>query len=293
MKRDERLMLVGLSLLSAFLVGELIAAVIAHSLALLADAGHMATDVLALAAALIAARLARRPAIGHWTFGLARAEVLSALFNGATLFVVAAIVTVEAIRRLIHPVGVTGGTLVVVSVVGLAVNVVVHAVLHRADQHSINIKGVVAHVLTDAYAFAATIIAGVVVMATGWHRADPVASLVVVVLLLRAARGLLLESGRVLLEAAPSEVDLALVRRHLLDATYVVDVHDLHVWTVTSGLPALSVHVVITDECFTTGRAPQLLDELQACLAGHFDVEHSTFQLEPAGHAEHEAATHH
>src|SRR4051812_32384061 len=124
MKRDERLMLVGLSLLSAFLIGELIAAVIAHSLALLADAGHMATDVLALAAAVLAARLARRPAVGHWTFGLARAEVLSALFNGATLFVVAAIVTVEAVRRLIHPVEVTGGTLVVVSAVGLAVNVI-------------------------------------------------------------------------------------------------------------------------------------------------------------------------
>lgn len=286
-------MLVGLSLLSAFLVGELIAAVIAHSLALLADAGHMATDVLALAAAVLAARLARRPAVGHWTFGLARAEVLSALFNGATLLVVAAIVTVEAIRRLIHPVDVTGATLVVVAAVGLVVNVVVHAVLHRADRHSINIKGVVAHVLTDAYAFAATIIAGVVVMATGWRRADPIASLFVVLLLLRAARSLLQESGRVLLEAAPSEVDLALVRRHLLDSTHVVDVHDLHVWTVTSGLPALSVHVVITDDCFITGHAPQLLDELQACLAGHFDVEHSTFQLEPAGHAAHEASTHH
>jgi cobalt-zinc-cadmium efflux system protein len=293
MKRDEQLMLVGLSLLSAFLVGELIAAVIAHSLALLADAGHMATDVLALAAAVVAARLARRPAVGHWTFGLARAEVLSALFNGATLLVVAAIVTVEAIRRLVHPANVTGATLIIVAGIGLVVNVIVHAVLHRADQHSINIKGVVAHVLTDAYAFAATIIAGIVVTTTGWHRADPIASLFVVVLLLKAARGLLVESGRVLLEAAPSEVDLELVRSHLMDTSYVVDLHDLHVWTVTSGLPALSVHVVITDECFTTGRAPQLLDELQACLSGHFDVEHSTFQLEPAGHSEHEAATHH
>jgi cobalt-zinc-cadmium efflux system protein len=292
MKRDERLMLVGLSLLSAFLVGELIAAVFAHSLALLADAGHMATDVMALAAAVLAARLARRPAVGHWTFGLARAEVLSALFNGATLLVVAAIVTVESIRRLVHPVDVTGATLVIVAAVGLVVNLVVHAVLHRGDHHSINMKGVVAHVLTDAYAFAATIVAGVVVMTTHWHRADPIASLVVVVLLLRAARGLLTESGRVLLEAAPSELDLALVRRHLIEADYVVDVHDLHVWTVTSGLPALSVHVVISEDCFTTGRAPQLLDELQACLAGHFDVEHSTFQLEPAGHADHEAATH-
>jgi cobalt-zinc-cadmium efflux system protein len=292
MKRDERLLLVGLVLLAAFLVGEIVAAVLAHSLALLADAGHMATDVLALGAAVLAARLARRPPEGHLTFGLARAEVLSALFNGTTLIVVAAIVTVEAIRRLIHPADVHGGTLVAVAAAGLAVNVVVTGVLMRADRHSINVKGVVAHVLTDAFAFAATIVAGVVIMATGWRRADPVASLVVVALLLRAARGLLLESGRVLLEAAPSEVDLELVRHHLMEASYVVDLHDLHVWTVTSGLPALSVHVVISDDCFTTGRAPALLDELQACLAGHFDVEHSTFQLEPAGHSEHEVATH-
>jgi cobalt-zinc-cadmium efflux system protein len=252
----------------------------------------MATDVMAIAAAVLAARLARRPAVGHWTFGLARAEVLSALFNGTTLLVVAAIVTVEAVRRLIHPAAVGGGTIVIVAAAGLAINVIVHGVLSRADRRSINIRGVVAHVLTDAYAFAATIVAGVVVMTTGWRRADPVASLVVVVLLVWAARRLLTESGRVLLEAAPSEVDLELVRRHLMDASYVVGLHDLHVWTVTSGLPALSVHVVISDDCFTTGRAPALLDELQACLAGHFDVEHSTFQLEPAGHSEHEVATH-
>jgi cobalt-zinc-cadmium efflux system protein len=292
MKRDERLLLVGLGLLTAFLIGELVAAVLAHSLALLADAGHMATDVLALAAAVLAARLARRPAVGHWTFGLARAEVLSAAFNGITLVVVAAIITVEAIRRLIHPVDVHGLTLVVVALIGLVVNLIVAAVLARADRRSINIAGVVAHVLTDAYAFAATIAAGVVVITTGWRRADPVASLLVVALLLRAARGLLAASGRVLLEAAPSEVDIALVRRHLLEASYVVDLHDLHVWTVTSGLPALSVHVVIAEDCFTTGRAPALLDELQACLSGHFDVEHSTFQLEPAGHSDHETATH-
>jgi cobalt-zinc-cadmium efflux system protein len=292
MKRDERLLLVSLGLLLAFLVGELVAALIAHSLTLLADAGHMATDVLALAAAVVAARLARRPAQGHWTFGLARAEVLSAAFNGITLVVVAAIVTVEAVRRLINPVVVTGRTLVVVAVVGLVVNLVVTAVLARADRRSINVAGVVAHVLTDAYAFAATIVAGIVIITTGWNRADPVASLLVVVLLLRAARSLIMASGRVLLEAAPSEVDVELVRRHLLDAPYVVDLHDLHVWTVTSGLPAISVHVVISEDCFSTGRAPVLLDELQACLAGHFDVEHSTFQLEPAGHSDHEAATH-
>jgi cobalt-zinc-cadmium efflux system protein len=293
MKRDERLMLVALALLLAFLVGELVAAVLADSLALLADAGHMATDVLALAAAVLAARLARRPAIGHWTFGLARAEVLSAAFNGITLVVVAAIVTVQAVRRLVQPAGVHGSTVVLVALIGLAVNLVVTSVLARSDSRSLNVAGVVAHVLTDAYAFAATLAAGLVVVTTHWERADAVASLLVVGLLLRAARSLLTSSGRVLLEAAPTEVDLSLVRRHLLDTPYVVDLHDLHVWTVTSGLPALSVHVVISDDCFAAGKSPALLDELQSCLAGHFDVAHSTFQLEPAGHADHEAATHH
>jgi cobalt-zinc-cadmium efflux system protein len=290
--QDERPLLISLGLLAAFLVGEVIAAFAAHSLALIADAGHMVTDVLALAAAVIAARLAKRPAVGHWTFGLARAEVLSAAGNGITLLVVAGVVTFEAIRRLVHPANVGGVTVIVVASIGLAVNLVVTTVLHGADQGSMNVRGAVAHVLTDAYAFAATIIAGVVVVTTGWQRADPVASLVVVLLLLRAAYGLLRESGRVLLEAAPSDVDLTLVRRHLLESPYVVDCHDLHVWTVTSGLPALSVHVVVADECFAQGRAGRVLDDLQTCLAGHFDVEHSTFQLEPAGHREHEDATH-
>jgi cobalt-zinc-cadmium efflux system protein len=292
MKRDERLLLVGLALLTVYLIGELIAAALAHSLTLFADAAHMATDVLALAAAVVAARLARRPAVGHWTFGLARAEILSAAFNGVTLVVVAILVSVEAIRRLINPVHTHGRTLVTVAIVGLAVNLVVSAVIHRANRESLNVAGVVAHVVTDSYAFALTIAAGIVIITTGWPRADPIASLLVVVLLLRAARGLLMDSGRVLLEAAPSEVDLALVRSHLLETPYVVDLHDLHVWTVTSGLPALSVHVVIDEDCFINGRAPGLLDELQACLAGHFDVEHSTFQLEMVGHSDHESATH-
>jgi cobalt-zinc-cadmium efflux system protein len=290
--RDERLLVTAFGLLTAFLVGEVIAALVVHSLALLADAGHMVTDVLAIGAAVIAARLARRPAVGHWTFGLARAEVLSAALNGVTLLVVAAIVTVDAIIRLIHPRPVGGGTVIVVGSIGLVVNVICASLLHRTERQSINIAGAIAHIVTDAYGFVAAVAAGVIIVTTGWQRADSVASLLVVVLLLRAARGMLAASGRVLLEAAPSELDMELVRRHLVESPFVVDVHDLHVWTVTSGLPALSVHVVIADECFTSGQAPALLDELQACLAGHFDVEHSTFQLEPAGHADHESAAH-
>jgi cobalt-zinc-cadmium efflux system protein len=290
--RDDRLLVVATSLLAAFLATEVVVALAVHSLALLADAGHMATDVVALAAALMAARLARRPAVGHWTFGLARAEVLSAAVNGITLVVVAAIVTVEAIRRLFQPSHPDGKAMIVVGLAGLLVNVVAALVLSRTERRSMNLVGAMAHVVTDAYGFAVSIAAGIVIVATGWQRADPVASLVLVPLLLHAARGLLTASGRVLLEAAPTDVDLALVREHLLESSYVVDVHDLHVWTVTSGLPAISVHVVIAEDCFTTGRAPALLDELQACLAGHFDVEHSTFQLEPAGHSDHEPALH-
>lgn len=292
MEHDERLLLVSLGLLGGFLVAEVVVAIFAGSLALLADAGHLVTDAFAIAAAVLASRLARRPAQGHWTFGMARAEVLSAAVNGITLLMVAAVVLAEAIRRLIHPATVTGAAVVAVAAVGLAVNIVVAAVLARAQRRSMNIAGVAAHVVTDAYSFAATIVSGIVILATGWQRADSVASLVVVGLMLATAWRLLATSGRVLLEAAPDEVDIELVRSHLLAASHVIDVHDLHIWTVTSGLPALSVHVVVPDVCFAAGQAPQLLDELQACLAGHFDVEHSTFQLEPAGHSEHEVATH-
>lgn len=281
-----------LLLLAGYLAVEIVVALLVHSLALLADAGHMATDVLALAVAVVASRLARRPAVGHWTFGLARAEVLSAAVNGITMLVIAVIVTVEAVRRLVHPADTGGGAMVAVGLAGLAANLLVALVLGRTERRSMNLAGAMAHVITDAYGFGAAVVAGVVITTTGWHRADPIASLAVVGLLLYAARSLIKASGRVLLEAAPSDLDLELVRTHLLETSYVVDVHDLHVWTVTSGLPALSVHVVIAEDCFTTGRAPALLDELQACLAGHFDVEHSTFQLEPAGHSDHEPALH-
>lgn len=292
MTRDDRLLLVATALLAGFLATELSVALTFHSLALLADAGHMVTDVIALVAVVVAARLARRPAVGHWTFGLARAEVLSAAINGVTLVVVAIIVLVEAIRRIVTPAHPSGAAMITIGLIGLAVDMTAALVLSRTARRSMNVTGAMAHVLTDAFGFAAAIAAGVVIVTTGWRRADPVASLVLVVVLARVARSLLAASGRVLLEAAPSDVDMALVREHLLEAPYVVDVHDLHVWTVTSGLPALSVHVVIADECFTAGRAPALLDELQACLAGHFDVEHSTFQLEPAGHSDHEPALH-
>ena len=292
-RRDIRLLGVALSMIVCFLAVEVVAGLLASSLALLADAGHMLVDALALVMAMAAGRLALRPAEGRWTFGLARAEVLSAAINGVTLLVISAVIAVEAVRRLVHPLDVEGVPLVVVAVGGLAVNVGATAVLARADRRSLNIAGAFAHVVTDAYAFAATIVAGVVVLTTGFNRADPIASLVVVALMLRAAWGLLRDSGHVLLEAAPEHVDLSNLRGHLLDTAHVLDVHDLHVWTSGSRLPSVSAHVVVADACFSEGLAPRLLDELQDCLVGHFDVEHSTFQLEPAGHTQHEPGAHH
>ena len=289
---DRRYLLIALALLSAFMLAEVITAVISGSLALLADAGHMLADVGAIGGALWAIRLAGRPAAGSWTFGWKRAEILSAAGNGVTLLVVSGIVAVEAVSRLIWPPRVDGGPVIAVAAAGIVVNVAVVWVLARADRSSLNVQGAFRHVLTDLYGFIGTIIAGVVIVATGYTRADAIASLVVVVLMLRAAWGLLRDSGRVLLEAAPRNMDLDDVRAHLLANGHVHDVHDLHAWTVTSSLPTLSAHVVIDDSCFSDGHAPRLLDELQACLTGHFDVEHSTFQLEAAGHARHEGGTH-
>jgi cobalt-zinc-cadmium efflux system protein len=290
--RDARLLLTAAALLSGFMVVELVVAALESSVALLADAGHLLADVLALLMAAGAARLARRAAAGRWTYGLERAEILSAAVNGVTLAVVGAVVAVEAVHRLVDPAAVHGAPLVVVALVGLVVNVGAVALVGRADRGSLNVAGALAHVVTDAVALAATLVAGIVLLATGWRRADPAASLVVVVLMAKAAVSLLRASGRVLLEGSPEHVDLDELRRHLLDTRHVVDVHDLHVWTAGARLPLLTAHVVLDDECFSHGEAPIVLDELQRCLSGHFDVEHSTFQLEPAGHLAHEAGMH-
>ena len=289
---DSRYLLIALALLAAFMLAEIVVAVLSGSLALLSDAGHMLSDVGAIGGALWAIRLAARPAAGSWTFGWKRAEILSAAGNGITLLVVSGIVTVEAVSRLISPPQVDGGPVVAVAAAGIVVNIAAAWVLARANRSSLNVEGAFRHVLTDLYGFVGTVIAGVVILATGWTQADAIASLLVVGLMLKAAWGLLRDSGRVLLEAAPEGMNLEAVRAHLLSTDHVHDLHDLHAWTVTSGLPALSAHIVVDDTCFYDGHVPRLLDQLQACLAGHFDVEHSTFQLEAAGHAGHEPGTH-
>src|SRR5215475_13077243 len=289
---DRRFLRAALMLVTAFVVAEVVVAVTARSLALLSDAGHMLADTGAIGGALWAIQLAARPPAGAWTFGWKRAEIIAAAVNGVTLLVVAGIVTVQAVQRLVHPADVRGGPVLAVALAGIAVNLVAARLLARASQSSLNVAGAFRHVLTDLYGFLGTAAAAVIILATGYARADSIAALVVVGLMLRAAWSLLRASGRILLEAAPEDMNLDDVRAHLLATSHVRAVHDLHAWTVTSSLPALSAHVIIDDSCFTDGHAPLLLDQLQACLAGHFDIEHSTFQLEASAHAAHEPGTH-
>lgn len=289
---DRRWLLVAMALLVGFMVAEVVVALTSRSLALLADAGHMLTDIGAIAGALWAMRLAARPAGGQWTYGWKRAEILSAALNGVALLVIAGMVLVESVRRLVSPVATAGLPMLVVALAGCLVNLAAAAAMARANRASLNVEGAYQHVLTDLYGFIGTAVAAVVILLTGWHRADPVASLVVVALMAYAGGRLLRESGHILLERAPDSVDIEEVRRHLLGVEQVVEVHDLHAWTVTSGLPAVSAHLTLTSVCFHDGAAPQVLDRVQACLAGHFDIEHSTFQLEPATHADHEPGMH-
>lgn len=289
---DRRYLGFALALIVAFMIGEVVAAIVSGSLALLADAGHMLTDAAALAMALWASRLAERPTTDVWTFGFKRAEIVSAALNGIALLLTGALIAFEAIERLLHPSPVNGAVLVAVAGAGIAVNLAATLAIAHADRASLNVAGAFAHLLTDLWAFLGTAIAGVVIVVWGIERADAVAALAIVALMLLAARRLLRDSGRVLLEAAPAAVDLGDVRAHLLQAEHVSDVHDLHAWVVTSDLPALSAHIVVNEHCFADGHAPRILDELQACLLGHFDLEHSTFQLEPPGHASHETNPH-
>ncbi|MGA2969848.1 MAG: cation diffusion facilitator family transporter [Acidimicrobiales bacterium] len=289
---NVRFLMLALGLVALFLIVEVLAAFFGRSLALLADGGHMLTDVAALGMSAWAVRLAKRPSEGRWTFGLKRAEILSAAVNGVTLIAIALLIAVEAIQRLVTPQHVHGVVVLTVALVGAAVNVVVAAVLSKANRTSLNIRGAYVHILTDLYAFIGTAIAGLIIILTKWDRADPIASLFVVLLMIWTAWGLLRDAGKILLQASPDNLDLVHVRSHLSEVDHVLDIHDLHAWTVTSGQTTLSAHVVVEDHCFDSGHAPQVLDALQTCLTEHFDVAHATFQLEPATHASHEDGLH-
>jgi cobalt-zinc-cadmium efflux system protein len=281
-----------LMLLAAFMGVEIAVAFAAHSLVLLSDAGHMLADVGAIAGSYIAIRLASRPETESHTYGMMRAEILAAAGNGITLLLVAALVTFEAIERLIHPAAVHGWAVIIVAAVGVGVNIIAAVFISRADRSSLNIQGAYAHIVTDLWGFIGTVVAGIVIVATGFARADSIASLLVVALMLRAAVSLLRPAIRILLEATPDDMDLDEVRQHLLELPEVQSVHDLHAWTLTSSLPILTAHIVVTDECISTGESGRVLDHLQECLAGHFDVAHSTLQFETAGHLGHEVGWH-
>ncbi len=289
---DHRRLALALGLVLTYMATEAVVGLLTSSLALLSDAAHMLTDAGAIAGAMWALRLAHRPSTPTWSYGLKRAEILSAAANGVTLLVVGFLLLVGALQRLAHPSSVDALPMLLVALSGVVVNTAATWVVAKGDRRSLNIQGVFRHMVTDLYAIGATVAAAAVILATGWDRADPVASLVIVVLVLKAAWGLLRASAHILLEGTPETMDLDEVRQHLLELPEVVAVHDLHAWTLTSDLPALTAHVVVTDECLNNGTMPRLLDLLQDCLAAHFDVEHSTFQVEAATHTDHEAPTH-
>ncbi|MDQ1288902.1 MAG: cobalt-zinc-cadmium efflux system protein [Actinomycetota bacterium] len=281
-----------LALTSTVLAIQLIGAVTSGSLALLADAGHMFTDAAGLALALFAAVLAARPPTPRRTWGFLRAEVLAAGAQATVLLLVGGFVLVEGIGRLIDPPGVAPVPMAAFGGVGLVGNLIAVAVLATADRQSLNLRAAFLEVVNDALGSASVIVAALLISLTGWTRFDAVASLLIAVLIVPRTLGLLRESVGVLLESTPPGLDLDAVRAHILGVSHVVGVHDLHATLVATGLPVLTAHVIVDDGCFHDGCVPQLLDALQTCLAGHFDVGHSTFQIEPAAHAEHEHAHH-
>ncbi|HEX8497096.1 MAG TPA: cation diffusion facilitator family transporter, partial [Actinomycetales bacterium] len=276
---------------SVFLL-EVVGALVSGSLALLADAAHMATDALGIGMALGAVTLAQRPARGRRTFGWQRVEVLAAVANGLLLIGVGAYVVIEAVRRIGDPPDIHAGWMLGVAVLGLAVNVGSLTLLHAGQGESLNTRGAYLEVVGDALGSVAVIVAAVVIATTGWTAADVVASFAVGALVLPRAWTLLREAFDVLLEAAPKGVDLDDVRAHVLGVPGVLDVHDLHAWTITSGQPVLSAHVVVSEEVLAEGHGGRVLDALCSCLGAHFDLEHCTFQLESSTHRGHEAPVH-
>lgn len=291
---DRRRLVVVLVITTTVLVAEVVGAWASGSLALLADAGHMLTDAAGLVIALIAATLATRPETDARTWGYRRAEVLAATLQAAVLLVVGVVVIVEGVRRLLDPPPVATGAMLVFGVIGLVGNLVSMWVLTRGSSGTLNMRAAVLEVAADALGSVAVLLAAAVIALTGWHAADAVVSIGIGVLILPRTLRLLRETAEVLLEATPRGLDLAQVRAHLLALDHVHGVHDLHASQIATGLPVLTAHVVIDDSCFLDGHAPRMLDELQTCVTAHFNisVEHSTFQLEPADHADHEGGLH-
>jgi cobalt-zinc-cadmium efflux system protein len=285
---DRRHLTIAFGIALGLLVVEVVGGIAANSLAVLADAGHVLTDVTGIGLSLAAMWIAGRPATDGRTFGYYRAEILAAIANAVLLVGVAAFIVVSAIGRLDDPPEVQGGLMLALGVIGLIANGASVVVLRRSQAGSLNVRGAYFEVLGDLFGSAAVIVAAVVIALTGWQQADAVASIVVALLIVPRTVGLLREAIDVLLEATPRGMRLEEVRAHIIGAEGVADVHDLHAWTITSGLPVISAHVVLTPDA----EPARVLDELCACLAGDFDVEHSTFQLETVDRRRLESAAH-
>jgi cobalt-zinc-cadmium efflux system protein len=275
---DRRWLSLALALIVAFMAVEVVIGVIAASLALISDAAHMLTDAASIVLALVAIRLAARPAQGRYTYGLKRAEILSAQANGITLLLLGGWLLVAAIRRLVHPPEVAGGLVLATAIAGIAVNVAAAWALSRANRTSLNVEGAFQHILNDLYAFVATAVAGLIMLLTGFDRADAIASLIVVALMVKAGLGLLRDSGRILLEAAPAGMHPDAIGDALAATGGVVEIHDLHVWTITSGQPALSAHVLVQPglDCH------QIRLDLEGLLRRDYRLTHTTLQVDHA-----------
>ncbi len=289
---SRRRLIAVLAITTTVFAVEVAGALVSGSLALLADAGHMLTDVAGLCLAVAASVLASRPPTPERTWGFLRAEVLAAAAQAAVLLAVGVFVLVEGVRRLFEPPEVTSGAMLVFGAVGLAGNAVSIALLARSRGDNLNSRAAFLEVVNDALGSIAVLVAAAVIALTGFLRADALASLLIGALILPRTWSLLRETVDVLMAKTPKGLDLHEVRRSILTLAHVRDVHDLHASSIATRLPVLTAHVVVDDSCFHDGHAPQLLDQLQECLYGRFDVEHSTFQLEPAGHAGHEPDTH-
>jgi cobalt-zinc-cadmium efflux system protein len=276
---DRGRLAIALALILAFMAVELTAGILAHSLALLSDAGHMLTDAGGIAFSLVALRLAARPAAGAMTFGFRRVEILSAQANGVTLLILAGFIVYEAIRRLFDPLHVHAGLMLAVALAGVFVNLAAAWTLSRANRASLNIEGSFQHILTDLYGFIGTALAAAIILASGFQRADPLVSLLIAALMIRSGYALVKASGRVFLEAAPQGLDPQAIGAALVAQAGVVEVHDLHVWEVTSGFPALSAHVLVGSEnnCHLARR------ELEAVLHERFGLDHTTLQVDHVG----------
>lgn len=290
-KHRKKLIIV-LSITATIFIVQLVGSWISGSLALLADAGHMLTDATGVLIALIATFIAALPATSKRTFGLMRVEVLSAMINGIVLSVICVVIVYSAIQRLGSEVEIETGPMLIAAIVGAVANLISLLILQSGQKESINIRGAYLEVLGDLIGSGAVIIAGFVIMFTGWNWVDQVAAFAIALLIAPRAYSLLKDVVHILMESTPKDVDLDQTREHLLSVPGVLGVHDLHAWTITSGVNALSAHVVVNEDDFDTRKYHEILDELLACVSEHFDTDHCTLQLEPVRHAQHEHSLH-